>query len=445
MSAEQPLSTLAALPACAGQVAIPSTLRFAPLVLLALLCCSLIASLALPWVQTARADGAIAAFDPQAREQPIQAPLKGRVVRWFAVEGERVSAGDPLVELGDNDPEIIDRLTRELSAASADLANAELSLEEFTRRISSLERARAMALEGADARIRMARQDVRAAEMTLKAQRGELTAAQLNLQRQEALADKGLASEQRREQSRASEIRADAALTSALARVEEARGKVLAARADREQRASDFDVNIAQARSALLDAQTKRASADARVARAQSELSRQKAMFIKAPISGILKNVSARQNGAFVSEGTSLATIVPDGGELAVALYVRGLDASLVIPGRRVRLQFEGWPAVQFSGWPNFAVGTFGGVVAFVDPGATPDGRVRVVIKPDPEDRAWPPAALLRQGTRAQGWILLDEVSIAFELWRQFNAFPPSPPKDTQAILHSYDPEQKEE
>jgi hypothetical protein len=31
----------------------------------------------------------------------------------------------------------------------------------------------------------------------------------------------------------------------------------------------------------------------------------------------------------------------------------------------------------------------------------------------------------LRQGVRANGWILLDEVRLGYELWRQFNGFPP--------------------
>ena len=46
--------------------------------------------------------------------------------------------------------------------------------------------------------------------------------------------------------------------------------------------------------------------------------------------------------------------------------------------GRKVRLQFDGWPALQFSGWPAVAVGTFGGEIAVIDPVAGPDGRYRV-------------------------------------------------------------------
>ena len=71
---------------------------------------------------------------------------------------------------------------------------------------------------------------------------------------------------------------------------------------------------------------------------------------------------------------------LPDSDELAVELWVRGVDAPLIEAGRKVRLQFEGWPAVQFSGWPSVAVGTFGGIVASEEPVDRPflsdEGRV---------------------------------------------------------------------
>jgi hypothetical protein len=89
-----------------------------------------------------------------------------------------------------------------------------------------------------------------------------------------------------------------------------------------------------------------------------------------------------------------------------------------------VRLQFDGWPALQFSGGPRAAVGTFGGVVAVVDQVSAPDGRFRVLVTPDPDDEPWP--AQLRQGSGVLGWAMLDEVRLGYELWRRVNGFPQS-------------------
>jgi hypothetical protein len=109
-----------------------------------------------------------------------------------------------------------------------------------------------------------------------------------------------------------------------------------------------------------------------------------------------------------------------------VEIWVDGNDMPLISPGRPVRLQFEGWPAVQFVGWPSVAVGTFGGIVRLVDATDDGSGKFRVLVEPDPKDDPWPSGAYLRQGVRANGWVLLNQVPLGFELWRQFNGFPPA-------------------
>jgi hypothetical protein len=88
-------------------------------------------------------------------------------------------------------------------------------------------------------------------------------------------------------------------------------------------------------------------------------------------------------------------------------------------------LQFEGWPALQFAGWPEMAVGTFGANVAFVDATDDGKGKFRVVLTPDEASQEWPSERFLRQGVRVEGWILLNRVTMIYELWRQLNAFPP--------------------
>jgi hypothetical protein len=45
---------------------------------------------------------------------------------------------------------------------------------------------------------------------------------------------------------------------------------------------------------------------------------------------------------------------------------------------------------------------------------------------PDKEDIAWPSDRFLRQGVRANGWILLERVPLWYEVWRRLNGFPPA-------------------
>src|SRR5690606_29709853 len=84
-----------------------------------------------------------------------------------------------------------------------------------------------------------------------------------------------------------------------------------------------------------------------------------------------------------VKQGQTLAILIPAASQVAVELYMDGNDITFIDVGRHVRLQFEGWPAVQWVGWPSAAIGTFGGKVAFVDRFDDGTGRFRIMVLPD--------------------------------------------------------------
>ena len=79
----------------------------------------------------------------------------------------------------------------------------------------------------------------------------------------------------------------------------------------------------------------------------------------------------------------------------------------------------------QFSGWPGASLGTFAGEVEFVEPIADAMGQFRVWVKEDFSEGGWPEERYVRLGSRVRGWVLLEEVRLGYELWRQLNAFPP--------------------
>ena len=167
-------------------------------------------------------------------------------------------------------------------------------------------------------------------------------------------------------------------------------------------------------------------TATAELTRIESRLSRQANQTITAPRDGVIMRIIAPQGEAIlVKAGAPLARLVPETDELAVEIKVRGNDVPLLSEGREVRLQFEGWPAIQFAGWPNVAVGTFAGLVQVIDASDDGSGNFRIIVVPKKRSD-WPAYPYLRQGVRAHGWVLLDSVSIGWEIWRQLNGFPPS-------------------
>ena len=158
----------------------------------------------------------------------------------------------------------------------------------------------------------------------------------------------------------------------------------------------------------------------------RSELDR---LEIRAPRAGRIQQWFGLEGSDTVKEGDQLFVIVPDTDQLSVEMKVSGNDMPLVKEGDRVRLQFEGWPAVQFVGWPSVAVGTFGGKVNRIFPTDDGKGNFRVVVTPDnhfAREDGWPDDRFLRQGVRANGWVLLQRVPLGYEVWRQLNGFPPA-------------------
>ena len=171
------------------------------------------------------------------------------------------------------------------------------------------------------------------------------------------------------------------------------------------------------------------ATVRAELQRTQINVSRQSVQTVTAPRDGVILRLNAGDAATFVSAGDIVATFVPDNIERAIELYIDGRDVAIVRPGARVRLQFEGWPAVQFSGWPSRAIGMFGGVVTAVDASAHSTGLFRIlVIEDDNDPNPWPDQAYVRFGSKARGWVLLNEVTVGYEIWRQLNNFPPDFP-----------------
>ncbi|MCU0635171.1 MAG: HlyD family efflux transporter periplasmic adaptor subunit, partial [Gemmatimonadaceae bacterium] len=145
--------------------------------------------------------------------------------------------------------------------------------------------------------------------------------------------------------------------------------------------------------------------------------------LITAPQDGYIVRATKTGQGEILKSGETIVTLQPAYPRKAVELFVKPMDVALLRPGRHVRVQFDGWPALQISGWPQVAVGTFGGQVAVIDQFQSKGGKFRVLIVPDTtHDGPWPPQ--LRLGTGVNGWAMLDNVTVGWELWRQLNGFP---------------------
>ena len=145
--------------------------------------------------------------------------------------------------------------------------------------------------------------------------------------------------------------------------------------------------------------------------------------YLKASQDGQVVNASKAGINEIVKDGERLLQIVPVGGiEHAVELYVRPVDLPLLSIGRNVRFMFDGFPAIVFSGWPQASYGMFDGEVIAIESNVSANGKFRILIKEVQGAKPWPDQ--LKFGTGASAIILLKDVPIWYEIWRNINGFP---------------------
>ena len=394
-----------------------------------------------PWQQSVAGVGKIIIFSPMHRPQNIEAQIPARLKRWYVRDGQVVQQGELIAELSDLDPKFLDpdqsnRLKSQKQALTARRGAAQNRYKALEMQLKSLERSQDAAVPSAKERAQQAKDRIWAAEQGVEAAKQNTLTTKLNLDRMKDLHAKGLRSRRDLELAELDQTRALTDLERAQAGLEVAKRDQKVAVLDQDKVAADTDAAISNIGAAMAAAQDTIESTSSDIYKLDIDLQnvteRQEQRKVYAPTAG--KIVRLLKVGAVetVDSGMVLAVIAPDTQDLAAELTISDNDAPLVAVGRPVRLQFAGWPALQFSGWPSIAVGTFGGRIAVID--AIDDGRnnYRVIIKPDQEaiaqgkDEPWPNAKYLRPGAEVSGWIMLDTVSLGFELWRQFNAFPPT-------------------
>lgn len=393
-----------------------------------------------PWQQTSYGMGRVVAYAPMDRQQYIESPTKGKVIKWHVREGSRIEKGDPIVEISDNDPHYLARLESIKKATEERLEAAKLQRKSYRSKLSSISSSLSSTVTAGGAKVRMAKQKIRASQNKLDATLAELQTTEKNLDRSRKLFQKGLISKRKLEL---------AELYYTKAKTENDRAKANLSIAE-----SDYQNAIASVGKNQFDTQAKLDGTQAEVGytllniskireeleKINTKIARQKMQKVFSPRRGIIMRILAIQESVQIKEGDPLAILIPESNERAVELFIEGNDIPLITENRHVRIQFQGWPALQLSGYPQLAVGTFGGIVRLVDVTDNGTGKFRVLVIPD-KQRPWPSTKYLRQGVRAKGWILLNEVSLGYEIWRRFNDFPPMIPMDEPPIqkeLHYY-------
>ena len=375
----------------------------------------------LPWQQNVQGKGKVSALSPQDRLQLLTSRIDGRIERWLVPEGAFVKAGTPIVEISEikdeyMDPRLGERTGEQLSAKENANRGKLGKAEALSRQIDALERS--LTFKNQQARNKVTLYSAAVEQAVL-----EDSLARDQYRRREALytSPLGLTSLNDLQAARMRQ-------QSAAAKLVEKRNELLNATVDLEGIEAEYDEKIEKARGDRLATLADVDEGRGEVSKLRNKLAsldvRRGYYRIDAPQDGYLVKAVKQGVGEVVKAGEAVATVQPVAKRRAVELSVRPMDVPLLQRGSKVRLIFDGWPALQFSGWPSVSVGTFGGQVAVIDQVASADGSFRVLVTPDSTDEAWPEQ--LRLGSGVYGWAALQNVRVWFEIWRQLNGFPPS-------------------
>ena len=381
--------------------------------LVAMLAMAIVAMGFAPWQQSLSGEGRVVAYAPLERQQAIKAPISGRVVRWKdgLYEGARVQAGDFILEVQDLDPNLQARQQEQLTATNRELDANKLVMSAYEAQVAAFETVRTETVAAADEYVKVAEQKLQIEQRKLEAEQAGETQQRIDFDRQTKLAQDGLSSTLKVQEAERKWKEFVAKVEQAEAYIRAAQNELKAKRNERTAKERESQAKVDSANATLQKATGDVAKLDKTILELQVKIAQQQSQIVTAPRDGAIMHLVVQQGGEIVKQGDPLFVLVPDAESRAVEIWVDGNDAPLISVGRKVRLQFEGWPALQFTGWPSVAVGTFGGKVINIDPAAgNSKSQFRVLVVPDEDSPPWPSTRFLRQGTRAHGWVLLDQV-----------------------------------
>lgn len=386
----------------------------------------------IPWTQNITGMGSVTTLKPNHRPQTVQSPIPGRIEEWFVQEGDYVTQGDTILRISEIkseffDEKLLDRTRNQIESKSATLVAYENKIKALENQVRALTTEQGLSIRQAKNRLKQCQFLIQSDSIDYAAAKINQVIAQTQFDRVVSLKKDGLKATKDVEEKRTKLQLAIAKSISQKNKLSESRNKALNAQIEMARISADFNDRIASAQSNLFTAKSNQLNGQVELSRMENSYSnfqkRTTLRFITAPQNGYINKTIKGGIGLTFQAGESLIKIMPANYELAVETYVRPIDLPLMHIGERVRVQFDGWPAIVFSGWESVSYGTYGARVVAIENYISDNGMYRILLIPDKQDHEWPDG--IRVGSGAKTIALLNDVPIWYELWRQLNGFPP--------------------
>ena len=386
----------------------------------------------LPWTQNISSYGHVTTLYQDQRPQQINTVIPGKIVKWYIKEGDIIKKGDTIVQLADTkddylDSNLVDRTKDQLVSKEQKLLFYSQKIQAIESQINAIENNRELKINSYENKIEQYKRKLISDSSEVVSAEVDYKIAAEQLARGKQLYNQGVIALVEYERRTAQNNKALAILTEKQQKLLNTKQEINIVKIDINSIRQEAEDKIFKARSEIASSRGEIAGTSGDLAKNKNILanyiSRGNQKWLIAPQDGQI--IKAKKSGIneIVKEGEMIVEMVPTKIDHAIELFIDPMDLILIQPGQKLRMIFDGFPAIVFSGWPDNTYGTFAGEISMVENNRNENGKFRILVIPDPQQKAWPKE--LKTGTGAKGFALLNTVPVWYELWRQINGFPP--------------------
>lgn len=385
-----------------------------------------------PWTQNIKGKGYVTTLLPEQRPQPIQSIISGRLEKWYVREGNFVKKGDTLIYITEVknayfDPNLISRTQEQVNAKSESITSYDDKVIALKAQLTSIRESKLLKLEQVRNKIIQTKNKINIDSIDLISYKIKYEISINQYKRTKELHTQGLKSLSDLQDKELKQQESYAKYLSQQNKLENQKNMFVNFKLELASTEQDYSQKISKTNSDIQSALSAKLEATSNTSKLKNQLSnyqqRLNLYYITSPTDGYITKTIKKGTGQLIKEGTDILTIMPAVYDLAVKVYVKPQDLPLLKIGDHSRLRFDGWPALVISGWPEKSTGIFSGKIFAIDQHISENGKYRVLIAPDKTTKKWPEN--LRVGTGTYTFILLNDVPIWYELWRNLNGFPP--------------------
>ncbi|MBK6572365.1 MAG: HlyD family efflux transporter periplasmic adaptor subunit [Saprospiraceae bacterium] len=391
----------------------------------------LVLFLFLPWTQNIKTIGNITTLSQEQRPQKVNSPIPGKISQWKIKEGDFVKKGDTIIILTEIkedylDPNLITRTQSQVDAKKGSITYYKGKIGTTEMQIGNLIQAKNYKIQQLDNKISQINNKLEAENAELVANENEVTLLKNQYERQLKMFDEGLVSQTQLQQRNIQYQNAVSKKIITENKIAQTKQELINIRIEKNGVEQEYAEKINKAEGDKYQNLSQIASTQADVAKLENQVSnytiRNGMYIVTASQDGQIVQANKSGIGEILKDGETIAIIVPTRVDYAIEMFIRPMDLPLINIGQPVRFTFDGYPAIVFSGWPNGSYGTFAGRITSFENAIGPNGMYRVLVAEDSSIKKWPEQ--LKIGTGAHGILLLKDVSIWYELWRNVNGFP---------------------